>query len=276
MLQNAIANRPENNALMVSLLAGEIVVLPWDDPVFEDKFRIPVPRVKDAAGLKTAVQSLGKPGGSPLPRMDTDALQKRYADAVRRFQDHVAKQPEADLAYVVKSFEDAAVDWTFYREHADWSADFRQSIAWAYSESGREEDAPKAAAVAEGFLGGPIAANEATEAWWRAQMIRLRAFVVSAERAPGGGGAPSGTAAQWLERAAKAIKSLSAVYTDMGESAVPDARVRWQTILTRLNAARTKAGLPPVAVDLTAKRASPAPSPPDGEPPSNGGADGNK
>ena len=89
LLQGSLSLKPENNDLVVSLLSGQTVVIPWKFSDLNRTFYFPFPRVKNAAEFKAAASKLGKPGGQQVPVQDTDVATRQYQSALKAFQNMV-------------------------------------------------------------------------------------------------------------------------------------------------------------------------------------------
>ena len=141
-------------------------------------------------------------------------------------------------------------DPVLYRELADSSVPFRLALAWAYSETGRDEDVPKAVNLTLSLVAPPLGVEEDTEDWWRARAIQLKVYLDAAERRSAGGGTSTSDAAQWLERAGNVFKGIAANYPDLGERTTPGSQKKWLALLDRMNSLRSKEGLTKITVEV--------------------------
>ncbi len=236
LLQGAVANIPENNDLLVGMLAGDFVVLPWTDPIEKRSFRFPMPRVSDVAGFRKAVKELGSPGGTPIPKFESARADRTYKEALGRFKSEMAKEDDQTLKRTVAAFKNAGFDAVFYRIHGDYRRSFRMALAQSYAESGREGDDVKAINLCGTLLRGLMQVDDDSEEFWETQVIRLNAMLNAAERARGASpGAAKADAKTMLEYAGKILRGLKSRYPRLGESERPGTIADLETALKRLN-----------------------------------------
>lgn len=254
-LQSSLAKDPKDNWIIVGMLADEVLVMSWKDPRGK-RWRFPIPRPATVKDLRDSVRNLGKEGGAPLPEFADPMEEKRYKDALRKFRQRLAEKDDKGLADFVGGGK-STFDPILYRELAHTDTEFRLALAWAYSETGREEDVPKAVNLALSLLAPPLGVEDDTPEWWRARMVQMHTYMRTAERKlTGGTGAAEAT--DWLDRAGKVFQGVAASYPDLGESAIPGNFKKWATMLDELNGLRGKAGMSPVDVSLSAPTAPPA------------------
>ncbi len=245
-LQSSLANVPENNDLVVGLLEGRVVVIPWrkgSGPLN----RFPLPRVKTVAEFKKVVDSLGKAGGAPIPEFPTDIENRRYENALRDFKVMVQGMTDAEIDRTVKGFENAGFDAAFFKIHAESGTEFRLALSWIYTESGVKEHMIKAYNLSSSVASGRFAAEENSEDWWAAQVIRVRALVMGAEiHLREAGAKTSPTANEWTRRASKMLRGLHTSNPDLGDDMRPETRPELKKLNTRIEALRGQVGLKPM------------------------------
>jgi predicted nuclease with TOPRIM domain len=247
-LQGSVAKLPENNDLIVGLLSGDVVVVPYGAPG-QPKHRFPLPRVKTVEEFRKAVNGLGTT--TPIPSFETDVENKRYANAIRDFKLHVNEQMRpAEIERTVRGFAIAGFDVPFYREHAESGDEFRMALAWIYSESGQLEHMTKAINLTGSLVQGRYAAEENSELWWEAQVVKLKAIINGAELETKTGGPPKPTAAEWVDRASKMIRGLNTSSPELGDDVRPETRPQLKKLLERLEGLRTRVGLKPLDLIL--------------------------
>ncbi len=251
-LQGSIAKIPENNELVVGVLAGDLVVIPWQRQAGDKRHRFALPRVSTVEEFQRAVSSLGEPSGTKLPIFKTEVDNKRYQNAVGYFKQFVDEQmTQAELERTVKGFEIAGFDMPFYRLHAESSAEFRMALAWIYSESGQFENMMKARNLADSLVQGRFAEEENSERWWEAQVIKLRAFINGADlKIKASSGAADPTAAEWVRRASKMIRGLNTSSPELGDDVRPQTRGELKKALNKLETLRERVGLKPLNLIL--------------------------
>ena len=247
LLQGSLSLKPENNDLVVSLLSGQTVVIPWKFSDLNRTFYFPFPRVKNAAEFKAAVGKLGKPGGQQVPVQDTDVATRQYQSALKAFQNMVNGMRDAEIDQTVKGFGNAGFDMRLFRRIARSSGEFRLALATIYVESGEGPNMIKAFNLASSLAsGGTFGAEENSEDWWAAQVVRLDALVTGAEieaRKAGAGGKLSATAVDWTERASKLLSGLVVTNPDLGDDVRPQTRDQIKALYARVRSLRGKAGL---------------------------------
>jgi len=252
-LQGSLARLPENNDLVVGLLTGDVVVIPWRQKGSQTLHRFPLPRVKDVEELKRAVQAMGTASGPKMPRFRTEVNNKRFDKAIGFFKIHVGEvMTEEQVKRTVKGFAKAGFDMGFYREHAEASAKFRAALAWIYSESGEFEHMNKALNLASSLVIGRHAAEEDSPAWWEAQVIRLSALVTGAElqAKASPAAAPSPIVKEWTERASKMLLGLHTSSPELGDESRPETRKELKVLLERVQQLRNRSGLKPLNLIL--------------------------
>jgi hypothetical protein len=259
-LQSSLANDPRDNPIVVGMLSDQILVLSWRDPD-GTRWRFPIPRPATVKDLRDSVRDLGKEDGPEIKEFDDPMEEKRYKDALRKFRQELAEQDDKGLESLVGGSK-STFDPILYRELANTDYEFRLALAWAYSETGREEDVPKAVNLALSLVAPPLGAEDDTPEWWRARLIQLRTYMRTADRQlTGGTGAAE--ASDWLQRAGDVFKGVAASYPDLGEATIKGYHKKWSLMLDDLNTLRGRAGLPPVDVNLTPPPAAPAGEPED-------------
>lgn len=261
-LQPTVARLPANTAIVVGHMAGDIAVLPFQDPLTGRTWRIPVRKVTDVQAFRDYVKDLG---GDRLPRYANDRVQADFDRAVKAFQRTVAEMPPETIQRTVASLKDAGFDPVFYGEHGLTDTDFLLTLARGYARSGVAENAWRAVNAARAALDTGAKAEEDSPEWWEANTIRLDVLIGMAERAAASGGDASGEAKR---RAGEADRNLGATknfYPRIGGTARgPQTLREWKALQTRLRVLQSKLGLPANATDLDAmpKEAPPEPSAP--------------
>ena len=249
-LQASLANVPENNDLIVGLLEGKVVVIPWrkgTGPVN----RFPLPRVSSVEEFKQAVDSLGKPGGNPIPKFESDLEDRRYEGALRDFKVMVQGMTDAEIDRTVKGFAGAGFDAAFFKAFAESGTEFRLALSWIYAESGIKEHMTKAYNLASSVASGQFAAEENSEDWWTAQVTRVRALVRGAELEVREAGAKtSPTANEWTRRASKMLRGLHTSSPDLGDDIRPETRPELKELNQRVELLRSQVGLKPMNLVL--------------------------
>jgi len=245
-LQASLATVPENNDLVVGLLEGNVVVIPWrkgTGPVN----RFPLPRVASVAEFRKAVDGLGKAGGNPIPKFESDIENRRYESALSDFKVMVQGMSDADVDRTVKGFATAGFDTAFYKDFAESGTEFRLALAWIYVESGIKEHMTKGYNLASSVASGRFAAEENSEDWWTAQVIRVRALVRGAElELRDAGSKTSPTANEWTRRASKMLRGLNTSSPDLGDDVRPETRGELKELNQRVELLRTQVGLKPM------------------------------
>lgn len=256
LLQRSIAVKAADNDIVVGMLADKVLVIKWRDPRSNRRWRFPIPRPASVTELRNSVKNMGKEGGPPLPAFENEQEEKEYREALKLFRRALSETDDRDLQRLVSESGKSTFDPVLYREMANYDTEFRLALAWAYSESGREEDVPKAVNLALSLVAPPLGVEEDTENWWQARTIQIRVYIKTAERKLGGDATSSADAVQWLERAGNVFKAVAASYPDLGETAVPGNGQRWREMLEKLNALRRKAGMTPVNVYIATRGAA--------------------
>jgi predicted transcriptional regulator len=245
-LQSSLAYVPENNDLIVGLLSGDVVVIPFRKGTGPLN-RFPLPRVKTVAEFKKAVDSLGKSGGPPIPKFLSEIDNKRYERAVMEFKVHVQGMTDTEIDRTVQGFENAGFDVGFFKEHAESGTEFRLALAWIYTESGVKEHMIKGYNLASSVASGRFAAEENSEDWWTAQVTRLRALVNGAELNLREAGAKSSPIANdWTRRASKMLRGLHTSSPDLGDDIRPGTRDHLKKLNQRIELLRGQVGLKPM------------------------------
>jgi len=168
----------------------------------------------------------------------------------------------------VKDFASAGFDAGFYRLHAQSSDKFRLALAWIYAESGELEHMLKAFNLASSLVQGNFKAEEDSEDWWAAQVIRVRALVHGAElRAKADPSKNDPTLSEWTQRASRMIRGLNTSSANLGDETRPQTRGELKALLGRVELLRGRLGLKPMNLllekmpeDETSGR-GPAPAP---------------
>ncbi|MHC5011650.1 MAG: hypothetical protein ACYTG6_12010 [Planctomycetota bacterium] len=247
-MQQSIAENPENNDLIVGMLSSKLLILSWRHPREQRRYRFPIPLPADVDALKAAVQTLGTSGGFPLPVYDDDEKRRNYERALIPFKDALLRESNANLERLVQSAGKSSFDPTLYRDLADSDPEFMLALAWAYTESGQDEDLPKAITLARNLVSSQqLAVPEDTPEWWRARTILFRAMLNTARAGAGAAGADT---AQWLDHASATYKGVAANYPDFGESITPGNKAVWEAFLEQLNDLRREAGLPDTTITI--------------------------
>ena len=144
----------------------------------------------------------------------------------------------------------SSFDPVLYQDLANDQPAFRLALAWAYSETGRDEDIPRAQNLALSLVPpSPIAVEDDSEEFWRARAIQMSIYLSAAERRLTEG-TTSADAKQYLQTAGEVFQALAANYPDLGETIVPGNLAAWLEVLKRLNGLRGRAGLPAVEVSV--------------------------
>lgn len=247
LLQGSLALIPENNDLVVSLLEGTTVVIPYKYDDLGRTFYFPFPRVKTVDEFKSTVAKLGKPGGPPIPTQATEVATRQYAAALGAFRNTVNGMSATDLGNTVRGFGNAGFDMRLYKRLARSSDEFRLALARIYVESGQAENMIKAYNLASSLAaGGTYGAEENSEDWWASQVIRLNALTTGAELAAaktGAGNKLSATAVDWTERASTMLTGLVVTNPDLGDDVRPETRDQLNKLYARIRTLRGKAGL---------------------------------
>ena len=245
-LQGSIALIPENNDMVVGLLKGDVVVIPWRFDRTNTWYYFPMPRVSTAAEFRKVIAEMGKPGGTPMPKQESEIEDRKYEAAVRAFQNQIGGMNEAAVARTVKGFEGAGFDMRLYKRLAESSDGFRLALAWIYMESGDVEQMNKAYNLASSLVSGTYGAEEYSEDWWEAQALRLGALVTGAElyaREMAAGGKPPVTAVEWATRASNMLRGLHTTNPDLGDHERPETRGELKALFARLKLVCGKVGL---------------------------------
>lgn len=262
LLQGSLALKPENKDLAVSVLSGQTVVIPWKYTDLNRTFYFPFPRVKNAAEFKDAVAKLGKTGGQAVPVQDTEEATRQYQSALNAFRTHVNGMPDNDIDRTVKGFANAGFDMRLFRRLARSSDEFRLALARVYVESGQAENMVKAFNLATSLAaGGTYGADENSEDWWAAQVVRLDALVTGAEieaRKSSAGAKLSATAVDWTERASKLLSGMVISNPELGDDVRPQTRDQIRNLYARVRSLRGKAGLKDMDLLLVKPEAVPA------------------
>ena len=247
LLQGSLAIIPDNNDLVVSLLEGKTVIIPYKYADLNRTFYFPFPRVSTVDEFKSAVAKLGKPGGPAIPAQDTEVETRQYASALNAFRNTVNGMKAGELERTVKGFANAGFDTRFYARYARSSVEFRLALARVFVESGLPENMMKAYNLASSVAAsGTYAAEENSEDWWAAQVIRLKALTTGAELAAaktGAGNKLSATAVDWTERASSMLTGLVVTSPDLGDDVRPETRDQLKALYARIRGLRGKAGL---------------------------------
>ncbi|HVG94212.1 MAG TPA: hypothetical protein VND21_07185, partial [Planctomycetota bacterium] len=140
-LQPTLARMPENTAILVGHMAGDVAVLPYADALSSRTWRIPVRKVTDVQAFRDYVKDLG---GDRLPKYANDRVQADFVRAVGAFQRAVAAMPPATVQRTVASLKDAGFDAAFYGDHGVTDTDFLLTLARGYARSGVAENAWRA------------------------------------------------------------------------------------------------------------------------------------
>lgn len=253
-LEATMAKSPENLSVLVGHLKGDYVVIPW---VYRrgdnQRYRFALPRVKDVAQFQQAVKNLGKPGGTPLPKYSREEDNLRYAQALRAFQEEVNLESEAAIERTVKDFARAGFDMGFFATYGNAKRDYRMALAWVYSEVGTAEDALKAVNLAWSLTDGPgqFTAEEDSEEWWEAQVVRLRAYLRGAQALlKATPGSPSPQAVEWVNLGSGLLKALNVQFPRLGKDERPETPGEVATLLAQLQVVRQQANLRPLNIVL--------------------------
>ncbi|MDA1194366.1 MAG: tetratricopeptide repeat protein [Planctomycetota bacterium] len=245
-LQGSLALIPENNDLVVSLLKGETVVIPYHFAELNRYEYFPFPRVSSVDEFKTAVDKLGKPGGPPQPKFETDAEERAYQSAINSFRAKVNGMTPAALERTVQGFDGAGFDMRLYKRLARSGDDFRLALGRVYVESGAPEHMMKAYNLSSSLLSGTWAAEENGETWWAAQVVRLSARVTGAEieaRTAGPADQLSPTAIDWIDSASMILRGVNTTNPDLGDDERPRTRDQFKALFGRIKILRTRAGM---------------------------------
>ncbi|MDJ0975562.1 MAG: hypothetical protein QNJ98_13960 [Planctomycetota bacterium] len=237
LLQEALAKVPENNAIVVRQLAGELVVIPWTGKLHQgQQFRFPITRVQDVAGLRATVKQMGT-DALPMPVFKEQRKQRQFNDELNQFKKHIAAMSDQEAGRVVRNFKNAGFDPSFYREHANSRPEFRLALARVYADSGRMEDVRKAINLCFSLTNAALRVKEDTADWWESQVIKLRAYLKGAEigRASGQGNVKA-EAKEMVELAGKSIRGLWSNDHSLGEELRPETPGEIKELLARLNA----------------------------------------
>jgi hypothetical protein len=246
-MQSSIAILPENNDLVISLLKGDLVVLPWFHDRTKTWYYFPMPRVDSVEAFRKAVADMGRPGGPPVPKLAREDETLRYKSAVRDFQTYVSALPDSEVQRTVKGFETAGFDMRLYHHLARSGVDFRLAMAWIYVHSGSTEHMDKAYNLASSLVTGAYEADEYGEEWWEGQSLRLDALVTGAElysKDMQPGSQPPVTAVEWATRACEMIRGLNATLPHLGDDVRPQTRPEFKAMLARIKVLCTKLSLP--------------------------------
>ncbi len=253
-LEATMAKVPENLPLLVGHLKGDYAVVSWAWRRGDGRtYRFALPRVKTVAELKQAVNNLGKPNGTPIPRYSKEEDNQRFQQALKAFQEFVNLERDAALEQTVRSFARPGFDIIYFATYGKARREFRLALAWVYSESGGVEDALKAANLAASLTDGPaaFAAEEDSEEWWEAQVLRLRAYLRGAEALlKATPGSPSPQAVEWVNMATNALRVLNVRFPRLGREERPDTPKEIAQVLARLQVLRQQAGLQPLNIVL--------------------------
>ena len=251
-LQSSLAYLPENNDLIVGLLKGDIAVIPWRPKGSRILHRYPLPIPKDVAEFKSMMEKLGTPAGPKMPKFKTEVENKRFAQDINEFKNYVKNLPPSQVERTVKDFGNAGFDMGFFKEHAQSSAKFRRALAWIYSQSGDFEHMTKAFNLATSLIHPRYGAEEDSEDWWAAQVIRLDSLVTGAElkAKASPAAAPDPDVKGWTERASKLIVGLATSSPELGDESRPETRKELQDLLERIQKLRDRNGLKPLNVNL--------------------------
>jgi len=256
LLQSAIANDPADNELAVALLSNKVMVLSWKDREADTVWRFPIARPATVEELRSAVKGLDS-ADAPFQRRRDDAQAKReWQAALAKFRRELDRMDNGQLQKWIDASA-SGFDGVLYRQVANADSDFRLTLAWAYARTGRQEDLPKAQNLAVSLVRGPIQVEDASEGWWRAYGILFDLYLDAADRGLGVS-PPSADAVQWLESAGKVILGLASSDSQFGEEAADGNKQRWLARFDRLNGARTRAGLPRIALGAPEPAAPPS------------------
>jgi hypothetical protein len=257
-LEKGLARVSSNTPLVVGLLSGEYVTLPFRDPAQNRVFHFPVKRaaITDAAAFRKYVQDLKE---TDLPAFPPHRAGERvaYAErALRQFQGAIAKMDEPEARRTVESIKKGGFDPAFFAEHADASPESLLPLARAYIRSGVQQYAVRARNAAQILVQGLYAVDTGSPEWWQAQTVILNYLVSQAER---------GEAAE-AKIADKMLVTFKRMYPRLGGAQRhAQTLAEWKAIQARLTAAAAKVGVPTANVDLeadTPPAAAPTESPP--------------
>ena len=133
------------------------------------------------------------------------------------------------------------------------SAQLRLALAWIYSESDDFDNMTKAYNLASSLVSGRWAAEEISEDWWAAQVIRLKALIRGAElaRAASSASKPSPQVKEYTNRAKKMLVGLNTSSPGLGDDTRPQTRGELKALLKRIQEQQRKNGDNPVDLDLT-------------------------
>ena len=252
-LQGSLSKIPENNDLIVGLLKGDIAVIPWRPRDSRVLHRYPLPIPKDVAAFKSLVNAMGTASGPKMPVFKTAVENKRFEQDIEKFKNFVRGLPANQIERTVAGFQNAGSDMGFFAEHAESGDEFRLALAWIYSQSGDFDHMTKAYNLASSLAaGGRYGAEEDSEEWWAAQVIRLNALVTGAElqAKASPAAAPSPIVKEWTERASKMLVGLNTSSPGLGDDERPQTRGELQDILDRIQKLRDRNGLKPLNVNL--------------------------
>ena len=251
-LQGSLAFVSENNELVVGHLKGDVVIIALKPRGAAEKHWYPLPKVKDVAEFKRVISAMGTPSGPKMPVFKKDVDNKRFLQDLEKFKQQVKSEPAANLKRIVKGFEKAGFDLNFFRKHAQSSVRFRLALAWIYSKSGEFEHMIKAVNLASSLVGRRHAAEELSEDWWAAQVIRLDALVTGSElqAKSSPATAPSPITKEWTDRASKWLLNLSTTSPDLGDDVRPETRPQLKALLKRIDQLRDRSGMKPINVNL--------------------------
>lgn len=251
-LQGSLADLPENNDLVVGMLAGEVVVIPWRQEPTAPITRFPMPRVTSVKEFRNVVANLGTPGGAKIPLFKSESANREYGRLLTSFKNYIEKVvKDAELEKTVQGFAVAGFDMPFFRLHAEANDEFRLSLAWIYSESGDFTNMTKAINLANSLVRGNYAAPDDSEMWWAAQSIKLKSLVTGAAlKLKAASGPADPTAADWVERASKMLRGLSTQNPYLGDDVRPQTRKEFKALLARLESLRGQVGKKPLNLIL--------------------------
>ncbi len=267
LLQGSIANAPEDNDLVVSMLANKVLVLVFKDTAGTEQrvWRFAIPLPSDVKGVRDAVAKIDNKQANPYyPNFSAGQSQEesQWKTAVSRFKTRLTATNDRVLAGFIPQPGQTPFDPSLYRSLANSASEFRMALAWALARTGRNEDVPKAVNLFNTFLKAPLAAEEDSEDFWRASYGLMRVYVDFAERGLAAG-QPGPEVKEALDSAGKLIVQRHAFYPSFGDSVLDDSSTRWKEMLTRLNDLRRKVRLDPVTLVKAAAL--------DTAPPSDGG-----
>jgi hypothetical protein len=254
-LEKALARVAGNTALVVGLLSGEYVTLPFEDPALRRRFYIPVRRAADGAAFRRDVEAM-RPGEPPLPRFapGRSGDESDYARAVANFKIYVRDMDAAAADRTAKSLQAGGFDAPFFAEHADARVETLLPLARAYIRSGLPEYSIRAYNAAQNVLRGHYKPEDGSADWWQVQTVVLNYFVSEAERGAAAGGAAQGEAATHAKIADKMISSFKRLFPRIGGAERHEETLaEWKSLQARLAKAAATLGVSTANVDLAAE-----------------------